>query len=92
MDGVLHITTFAETPPSSRCRREREPSIAAHVACSLKNFAGLLQGARQLEVLARFAKGGERNKLAEESLQAMAEVVADGQHHDAITGRDIPAL
>jgi hypothetical protein len=46
----------------------------------------MLQGARQLEVLARAENGGKRDKLAEEVLQALAEVVADGQHHDAITG------
>jgi hypothetical protein len=92
MDGFLHIPTFLETTPSPRCRRELHPSNVSHVACSLNDFAGLLQGARQLEILARFAKGGERNKVAEEMLQVMAEVVADGQHHDAITGRDIAAL
>ena len=40
-----------------------------------------------MEVLARIARGGDRDKLAEERLQALAEVVADGQHHDAITGK-----
>lgn len=55
----------------------------------MSNFSGLLQCARQLEVLARFARGGARDESAEERVQALAEVVADGQHHDAITGLEL---
>jgi hypothetical protein len=88
LDGVLYIPTFAQAPPPPLRRYHSEPSVTAPVAWhSLNDFPGLLQGARQLEVLARFAKDGDRDKLAEERLQALAEVVADGQHHDAITGR-----
>ncbi len=91
LDGVLYILAFTQAPPPPLCRYHIEPPVAVH---SLNDFTALLQGARQLEVMVRFAKGGRRDKYAEERLQALAEVVADGQHHDAITGRStvLPAL
>ena len=89
LDGVLHIPAFTQAPPPPLCRYHIEPPVAVH---SLNDFTALLQGARQLEVMVRFAKGGRRDKYAEERLQALAEVVADGQHHDAITGRSTVLL
>ena len=68
--------------------RSLPPHAPPHSTPDFPNVsAGLLQGGRQLEVLARFARGGGRDAAAEEQLQGLAEVVADGQHHDAITGR-----
>ncbi len=87
MDGFLYIPSFSQAPPAPHCGCQPEPPLTALLPHALNNSPGLLQGARQLEVLARFAKSGARDKSAEEVLQSLAEVVADGQHHDAITGR-----